>query len=172
MPCKYQVHWKIKSCHDANFVVTGGGTGTTSDDKVGIMKTICFHWSHKSFKNFVHVEQLVVILLRDCKRYWFNNGLLPDCTKPFPSPILPCQEVRFNNIHLRAISREMCQPPIIECSLKITYLKFYSNLPGAWDYCAESSLTHWGGDKMAAIFQMTFSNVFSSNSNSKMNENV
>ena len=31
------IHWKLGSCHDANFVVT-------SDDKVGIMTTLSFQW--------------------------------------------------------------------------------------------------------------------------------
>ena len=35
------------------------------------------------------------------------------------------------DIHMRAISQEMPQPSITKISLKITYLKFHSNFPGA-----------------------------------------
>ena len=30
-----------------------------------------------------------------------------------------------------------------------------------WDYCLASAISHWDLDKMAAIFQKTFSNVLS-----------
>ena len=38
---------------------------------------------------------------------------------------------RSSGIHLRAILQELPQPPVTEISLKITYSKFCSNLPGA-----------------------------------------
>ena len=37
-----------------------------------------------------------------------------------------------NNIHLRAISQKIPQPSITKINLKITYLKFHSNLPEAY----------------------------------------
>ena len=39
--------------------------------------------------------------------------------------------VRFSGIHLRSILQEITQSSVTEISLKITYLKFCSNLPGA-----------------------------------------
>ena len=39
--------------------------------------------------------------------------------------------VRSSGIHLRAILQEIPQPSVTEIGLKITYLKFCSNLPGA-----------------------------------------
>ena len=39
--------------------------------------------------------------------------------------------MRSRDIHIRAISQEMAQPSITKIRLKITYLKLYSNLPGA-----------------------------------------
>ena len=39
--------------------------------------------------------------------------------------------VKFSDIHIRAISQEMPQPSITKIHLKITYLKFHSNFPGA-----------------------------------------
>ena len=36
-----------------------------------------------------------------------------------------------SDIHIRAISQEMLQPSITEICLKITYLKFHLNFPGA-----------------------------------------
>ena len=67
------------------------------------------------------------------------NGLLPDGTIPLPDPMLihhqwplgPC------GIHRRVISLAI---------LKISVTNM--------------SLTHWGWDKMAAVSQKTFSNVF------------
>ena len=38
--------------------------------------------------------------------------------------------VRFNDVHLTAISQDIPQPSITEFSLKITYGNFHSNLPG------------------------------------------
>ena len=67
---------------------------------------------------------------------WVNigsgNGLLPDGTKPLPEQMLTYhQYVKSSGIHLRAILQEIPQPSVTEISLKITYLKFCSNLPGA-----------------------------------------
>ena len=39
--------------------------------------------------------------------------------------------VKPSDIHIKAISQEMPQPSIIKICLKITYLKFHSNFPGA-----------------------------------------
>ena len=39
--------------------------------------------------------------------------------------------VKSSDIHIRAISQEMLQPSITKICLKITYLKFHSNFPGA-----------------------------------------
>ena len=38
--------------------------------------------------------------------------------------------IRSSDIHMRAILQKKLQPPIIKFSLKITYLKFHSNLLG------------------------------------------
>ena len=62
--------------------------------------------------------------------------------------------LRSNDIHLRTISREIRHPSITKISLKITYLKFHSNLTGAnelnWklEYCISGecwSAGVWGG---------------------------
>ena len=39
--------------------------------------------------------------------------------------------VRSCDIHLKAISQEVSQSQITKITLKISYLKFHSNLPGA-----------------------------------------
>ena len=39
--------------------------------------------------------------------------------------------MKSNDIHIRAISQEMPQKSITKIHLKITYLKFHSNFPGA-----------------------------------------
>ena len=46
--------------------------------------------------------------------------------------------VKSNDNHLRVISQELPQPLITKISLKITYAKFQSHLPG------DNELIHWG----------------------------
>ena len=60
-----------------------------------------------------------------------GNGLLPDGTKPLPEPMLTDHHLKSSDIHSRAISQDMPQPAITKIRLKITYLKFHSNFPGA-----------------------------------------
>ena len=48
--------------------------------------------------------------------------------------------MKSSDIHIRAISQEMPQPSITKNSLKITYLKFRSNLPGVNELTGESAL--------------------------------
>ena len=61
-----------------------------------------------------------------------GNGLLPDGTKPLPEPVLTDhQQSPGSDILIRAISQEMPQTSISKVHLKITYLKFHSNFPGA-----------------------------------------
>ena len=66
---------------------------------------------------------------------WVNigsgNGLVPDGIKPLPETNVDWSSVDSSDIHIRAISQEMPQPPITKICLKITYLKFRSNVPGA-----------------------------------------
>ena len=61
--------------------------------------------------------------------------------------------VRSNDNHQRAISQEIPQPSIKQNILKIPYLQFHSNLPGAnelnWS-CVVFSI-HWGLHKVAII---------------------
>ena len=69
---------------------------------------------------------------------WVNigsgNGLLPDGTKPLPEPMLTYHQWHPVTImHLTSISHKILQPSITKVSLKIIYLKFNSNLPGADD---------------------------------------
>ena len=68
---------------------------------------------------------------------WVNigsgNGLLPDGTMPLPEPTLTTSSLRYSDIHLRAISQEMPQPPITKICLKITCLKMSFEFPwGQW----------------------------------------
>ena len=60
-----------------------------------------------------------------------GNGLFPDCTKPLPEPMLTDHQWSPSDIHTRAISQQMPQPSITKIRLKITYLNFHSNFPGA-----------------------------------------
>ena len=75
---------------------------------------------------------------------WVNigsgNGLVPDGTKPLPEPMLTF--LQSSDIHIRAISQEMSQPSVTKIRLKITYIKFYWNSPGA-NELTESGLGIW-----------------------------
>ena len=59
-----------------------------------------------------------------------GNGLVPDSTKPLPEPILTYRLLRSSHIHLRPISLEVLHPSVAKISLRITYLKFHSNVHG------------------------------------------
>ena len=68
---------------------------------------------------------------------WVNigssNGLVPDGTKPLPESWanVAWSSAKSSDIHIGAISQEKPQPSITKIHLKITYLKFLSNFPGA-----------------------------------------
>ena len=66
---------------------------------------------------------------------WVNigsaNDLLPDGTKPLPEPMLTDHQWSPSDIRIMAISQEKPQPSIAKISLKITYLNFHWNFPGA-----------------------------------------
>ena len=66
---------------------------------------------------------------------WVNigsgNGLVPSGTKPLPERNVDWSSVKSSDIHIRAISQEMPQSPIIKIRSKITYPKFHSNFSGA-----------------------------------------
>ena len=61
--------------------------------------------------------------------------------------MLTYHQYRSSGIHLKAILQEIPQPSVTEISLKITYLKFYPNLPGAneltYDFTQRGKLLNW-----------------------------
>ena len=54
---------------------------------------------------------------------------MPGGNKSLPDSIMT--SVKFSRIHMRAISRDLRQSSVIMISLKITYIKFNLNPPGA-----------------------------------------
>ena len=54
-----------------------------------------------------------------------------------------CSSVKSSDIHIRTISQEMPQPSITKICLKIKYLKFHSNSPGANELNDFSSPKWW-----------------------------
>ena len=68
---------------------------------------------------------------RDLVNIGSGYGLLPDGTKPLPEPMLTDHQWSPSDIHIRAISLEVPQPSVTEICLKIMYLNFHSNFPGA-----------------------------------------
>ena len=63
-----------KSCHDANFVVTGGAT---SDDKVGITATLVFQWIRwpRQYLTWAPINTMIMPIHIICHRH-FGAGLL------------------------------------------------------------------------------------------------
>ena len=59
-----------------------------------------------------------------------GNGLVPSIGHKAIAWANVDISVRSIDIHLRAISQNIPQPSINNISIKITYLKFHSNLPG------------------------------------------
>ena len=84
-----------------------------------------------------------------------DNGMLPDGTKPLPKPMLTDHHsMKSIDIHFRAISQEMPHSSITKIYLKVTYLKFHSNFPGANElthcfiggvhiHCDSHSVAYW-----------------------------
>ena len=82
------------------------------------------------------------------------------CCRMVPSHYLTnvdVSSIRFGDIHLRAILQKVSQPPIIKISLKITYLKFHSNLPGV------NELTHYGQVTSCSVIDLGYLFFFSGN---------
>ena len=77
-------------------------------------------WRHRSWSTLAQVTACCLMApshyLDKKKITWTNVEL---------------SSVRSSGIHLSAILQEMPQPSVTEISLKIIYLKFHSNLPGA-----------------------------------------
>ena len=68
-------------------------------------------------------------------KIWVNigsgNGLLAWQHQAITWINVDWSSVKSSDIHTGAISQEMPKPSLTKLHLKITYLKFYSNIPGA-----------------------------------------
>ena len=66
---------------------------------------------------------------------WVNigsgNGLVAWRHQAITWTNVDWSSMKSNDIHIRAISQEARQPSITKFRLKITYLKFHLNFPGA-----------------------------------------
>ena len=69
--------------------------------------------------------------VRDLGQHWLRQWLVAWRHQAITWTNIDLSSVRSSGIHLRAISREMPQPPFTTFSLKITYMKLNWNLPGA-----------------------------------------
>ena len=68
---------------------------------------------------------------RDLGQNWLSLWLLAWWHQTITWTNVDWSSLKSSDIHIRAISQEMPEPSITKISLKIIYLKFYSNLPGA-----------------------------------------
>ena len=68
---------------------------------------------------------------RDMDQHWLRQWLVAWQHQAITWTNIDLSSVRSSNILLGIISHKIPQPLIIEISLKITCLNFYSNLPGA-----------------------------------------
>ena len=69
-----------------------------------------------------------------------GNGLLPDGSITWTNVAL--SSVRSIDIHLMVILQKIPQPPIIKINLKITFLKFLSNISGANEFTFTTKLSY------------------------------
>ena len=67
---------------------------------------------------------------RDLGQLWLRQWLVAWRHQAITWTNVDWSSVKSSDIHIRAISQEMPQPPITNICLKITYLKFHSNFPG------------------------------------------
>ena len=84
----------------------------------------------------------------------FENVFMPDWTKPLPETN-DLSPIGFLALRDDQFQRKCSWYQYCKVSLKSTLLKFLPHLTEANEW------TQWGRDKMAAIFQRTFSNAFS-----------
>ena len=68
---------------------------------------------------------------RDLGQHWLRQWLVAWGYQAITWTYVDFSWLKSSDIHIRAISQEMPQPSITNVHLKITYLKFYWNSPGA-----------------------------------------
>ena len=67
----------------------------------------------------------------DLAQHWLKWWLVAWWLQAITRANVDLSSVRASDNYLRAISQEIPQPLITKISLKVTYLKFHSNLPGS-----------------------------------------
>ena len=71
---------------------------------------------------------------RDLGQHWLRQWIVAWRHQAITWTNVDWSSVKCSDIHIRAISQETPQPSITEICLKITYLKFHSNFPGANEF--------------------------------------
>ena len=112
------------------------------------MLILQFKWILYFLNHFLPRSRRVISLWPNGAIWWRGSALtltqlMAWCLMTPRHKLKQCWLIISEVIPLRAISQEMHKISVLDRSLKITHL------------------THWGWDKMAAIFQTTFSYVFS-----------
>ena len=74
---------------------------------------------------------LVIYGSMDLGQHWHRKWLFGWRHQAITWTNVDLSSVRSSDIQLRAISQDIHQPSIIKISMKITYLKFHSNVQGA-----------------------------------------
>ena len=82
---------------------------------------------------------------RDLGQHWFGWWLVAWRHHVITWTNVDLSSLRSSDVHLRPISLEISQPSVTKISLKIIFLRFYWNLPGANELNSIThSLTHGG----------------------------
>ena len=68
---------------------------------------------------------------RDLGHHWLRKWLVAWRHQAITWTIVDLWSLRSSDVHLRAISLEISKPSVTKISLKIIFLRFYWNLPGA-----------------------------------------
>ena len=85
---------------------------------------------------------------RDLGQHWLRYWLVAWRHQAITWANVDLSSVRASGIHLSANSQEIPQPPITEISLKIIYVKFQANLPGANGLTmVQVMIWRWTGDR-------------------------
>ena len=67
----------------------------------------------------------------DLGQHWLRQWIVAWRHQAITWTNVDLSSVRFNDVHLMAISQDILQPSITEFTLKIIYVNFHSNPPGA-----------------------------------------
>ena len=89
--------------------------------------------SCEGLKGLTHCGLVTPYGVGNLSQHWLRQWLVAWRHQAITRTNVDWSSVKSNDIHIREISQEVRQPSITKIRLKITYLKFHLNFPGAND---------------------------------------